>query len=352
MCMHAKPALGALTPLDHGARYAAKRRGLGYVTYLVVALACLLGLLTHPLQAAPGSSAPPTQAPSRGALPHKPSTLGEFVRVSHDGHHQAQALETSVTYYRLPGGERVALVAAVHLGERSYYKRLNELFAKQDAVLYELIVDAAASKPGRPRGSVVIDPSDGDQASVLSRAQLRLCSLLGLEFQLYAIHYAQPNFVHADLTLSELHTLMRRHNETPTSLVLRLFEVALAHSDELDDSDLDMTTVLSLLSGQPSLTEQRRLRRSLAHSFTQMEMLLTELEGSALVAGRNQQAIKVLRRELRAGRKHLAIFYGAAHLPHMQRQLISLGARRVSQDWLEAWNLRIPPPAHPPSSAP
>ncbi len=43
------------------------------------------------------------------------------------------------------------------------------------------------------------------------------------------------------------------------------------------------------------------------------------------------------------GKKNLAIFYGAGHLPDMQRRLMSkFKMKRGGQNWLQAWSLEIP----------
>jgi hypothetical protein len=59
-----------------------------------------------------------------------------------------------------------------------------------------------------------------------------------------------------------------------------------------------------------------------------------------LVEDRNKACMKVLERELVAGKKKIAIFYGAAHMPDFDKRLKDMGLKRVESEWLDAWNLK------------
>jgi len=59
-----------------------------------------------------------------------------------------------------------------------------------------------------------------------------------------------------------------------------------------------------------------------------------------LITERNRAALKVLRDQLNAGKKDLAIFYGAGHLADMDERLREdFGFEPVSITWLTAWDL-------------
>jgi hypothetical protein len=54
--------------------------------------------------------------------------------------------------------------------------------------------------------------------------------------------------------------------------------------------------------------------------------------------------MKVLQKELVGGKKKIAIFYGAAHMPDFERRLVEdFGMRRQGEEWLTAWDLRPRP---------
>jgi hypothetical protein len=66
-------------------------------------------------------------------------------------------------------------------------------------------------------------------------------------------------------------------------------------------------------------------------------------DGSTIVTERNSKALEVLRRELAAGKKRLAIFYGAGHLADFQKRLEEeFGMKHVGTDWVAAWSLVKP----------
>ena len=59
-----------------------------------------------------------------------------------------------------------------------------------------------------------------------------------------------------------------------------------------------------------------------------------------LVEDRNKACIKVLQQQLTAGKKRIAIFYGAAHMPDFDKRLKEdFGMKRTDSEWITAWNL-------------
>ena len=59
-----------------------------------------------------------------------------------------------------------------------------------------------------------------------------------------------------------------------------------------------------------------------------------------ILTDRNKVALGVLRKQLKGGKKNLAIFYGAAHLPDMEKRMIEkMGFERKGMRWVAAWDL-------------
>ena len=89
---------------------------------------------------------------------------------------------------------------------------------------------------------------------------------------------------------------------------------------------------------------QLALKRVLAEQLSSQTELLETLageDGSTLITVRNQRALEVLREQLDAGARDIAIFYGAGHMPDFEKRLVDeFGMRRVSNEWIEAWDLR------------
>jgi hypothetical protein len=262
----------------------------------------------------------------------------EFLRLTRDDADQPQALETSIVEYVGSvehNGRSQPL--QVHLGGGGYYETLDRLFADYDAVLYELVAppNARVPKPGRkPSGAI-------------GSAQQGLTRLLGLEFQLESIDYSAPNFVHADLSPKEFDAAMKKRGESWWSMFTKLMRegMARAERDAASAPDVSMGELFGLLFGSEQ-GRQVKLRRLMAEQFTDMEVLTATFggdEGSTLITDRNAAALEVLTKEIAAGRRRIAIFYGAAHMDDFDRRLredFSLQPRETL--WLEAWDLREP----------
>jgi hypothetical protein len=82
----------------------------------------------------------------------------------------------------------------------------------------------------------------------------------------------------------------------------------------------------------------------MAEQFEDLDGMMAAVEGpegSTLISERNKVALAELPRQIAAGKQHIAIFYGAAHLPDMQRRLQGdeFGMQRTGERWLTAWNL-------------
>jgi hypothetical protein len=86
-----------------------------------------------------------------------------------------------------------------------------------------------------------------------------------------------------------------------------------------------------------------KLKRMMASQFSQTGVMDTGLGKSLnrlLISDRNEAAMKVLRSEIADGKRKIAIFYGAAHLPDFESRLQeSLGLEKTRQVWINAWDL-------------
>ena len=83
----------------------------------------------------------------------------KFLRIDRDKRGRAMTLDTSVVRYE-KDGVIVDLVGAIHVGEKSYYRKLNRQFKQYDVLLYELVAEKGTKptqdrKPGgNPIGSM------------------------------------------------------------------------------------------------------------------------------------------------------------------------------------------------------
>jgi len=278
--------------------------------------------------------APPSQPLAAEAKPAAPPV--EFIRIVRDDAKQPTSLETAVV--RLsdgkPGGVRVALAAAIHVAENSYYTELNRRFKQYDAVLYELVAPPDAQVPVKGQKS-------NHPVSLLQRGMKQM---LDLEFQLDLIDYKAANMVHADMSPEEFSKAMKERGESFWTLFWRMMNHAMAQQAKWAGrmpSDWELIT---------ALFDRKRshvLKRMLAEQMIDLEGMTNALEGpngSALVSGRNGKAIEVLEKTLAQGKRNVAIFYGAAHMPDFLARLSKqFDLRPEGTDWIEAWNLQAKP---------
>ncbi len=252
-----------------------------------------------------------------------------FVRVMRDADGMPQALETAVVSFRSADGQQtVDLIAAIHVGDRTYYRELNRLFREYDAVLYELI---APEGTRIPRGGQTTDHPVG-------RMQRGIKSLLDLSFQLDEIDYTAKQLVHADMSPQEFASSMEERGESFLQILFRMMGQAAAQAGKADGpSDRDL--IMALFAPDRAL----RLKRILAAQFEDLEGQLNIFEGpdgSTLISQRNKRVLQVLRRQQQQGQKKIGIFYGAGHMSDMAERLQhEFELKYASTRWMKAWDM-------------
>ena len=260
----------------------------------------------------------------------------EFVRIAEDDQNRPTALQLAVVRYvaadaRL--GLSVDLVGAVHIGDAAYYAQLNELFESYDVLLYELVAPSDA----------MVTQRVAKRKGLLSTTQVGLTRLLGLSFQLDEINYDRENFVHADLSPTELKQSMEQRGESLYVYFWRLFYASVDNyaKDPLGWNDMQK------ISGMLSAGQDDSLKTLIAYEMTDMSQIqdvLGEDSGSAVIGARNQRAIDVLQREIAAGAKRIGIFYGVAHMPDLEERLLDqVGLAYEEMSWVDAWLLGSAP---------
>lgn len=285
---------------------------------------CFCSFLLIPLAVA-------EESPSRDS--DRPAEEAGFLRLRRSEDNQPLALDTAIVSFEgAHGGQAVTvdLIGAVHVADRRYYEQLNEEFKQYDVVLYELVA---------PRD---VAPQPGQRSPhPVSLLQVTMKSLLGLEFQLDRVDYRPDNFVHADLTPEEFADSMNQRGESFLQMFSKMLgqSVAMQSKDPTRSSDAQLFGALFAKADERSL----RLKRIMADQFEEMETAAAVLEGpdgSTILTERNKAAFKVLSAELGKGRTRLAIFYGAAHLPDMQKRLLAeFQLQRKETRWLTAWDM-------------
>jgi hypothetical protein len=265
----------------------------------------------------------------------KAAGFGKFLRVLRAADGQPIAMQTSISRYVPTDPKRagivIELVSAVHVGEGSYYSALNKSFKDFDAVLYELVA---------PEGTRI--PKGGGEArGVVSGLQNGIKDLLDLEFQLNKVDYTPANFIHADMSPEAFTKAMADRGESIWSMLFRMMGHAMAQQAAGGkNAPNDFEVLMALFDRNRAL----KLKRIMAGQFENLEFVTAALSGpngSALIEGRNAAALAVLKKQLDAGKRKIAIFYGAGHMPDFEKRLLAdFGMKHESERWLDAWNLR------------
>ncbi|GAB5404506.1 MAG: hypothetical protein Aurels2KO_27370 [Aureliella sp.] len=264
--------------------------------------------------------------------PGKKQKAPEFMRVLEDDG-KPKALQTAVATYKLSGAGpdddvEVTLIGAVHIGEATYYSRLNQLFRKYDALLYEMVMDPEGGMP---------DPEERG-VSPVSTIQVGMKSALNLAFQLDEIDYKAKNFVHADMTPQEFFDCMKELEQGLMSMIFRSMGASLAQQSSQKSNDLE---VLAAMVSGDTMSLRVAFAEQMEQADGQMAALANKEGKSALITERNATAFKVLKRELDAGKKKIAVFYGAGHLKDMHKRLEKDFAMELTEmEWLDAWSLQ------------
>ena len=229
---------------------------------------------------------------------------------------------------------QVDLVGAVHIGDKEYYADLNKIFKRYDAVLYELVAEEGA-KPNTETGK-------NESQSALSALQSGMGNVLALDFQLAHIDYHAKNMVHADLNPTEFAQRVSERGDL-LQMLFRAMMLAVKKSKDKEAQEgelrLQGRVLGAFLASDPALSLKRVLVEEMMNQLDDGIWVIGG-DDSAIITDRNAAALKVLSRELKNGKKKIAIFYGAAHLPDFAKSLEKeFNLKHTGTDWVIAWDL-------------
>jgi hypothetical protein len=280
---------------------------------------------------------PPRQARTVAqAAPPTAQSKGEnlYIRISRTEDKKPKALETSIVRFEgSPGtiheGRSVDLVGVVHIGQKEYYDEIGRRLADYDVVLYELVA---------PDGTRIRPEDLQRRRSVLASMQSGMKDMLNLEYQLEHIDYLSENFRHADMSPDEFAEDMKSRGDGLVKMFARMMGAGLASQA---GSGGDVGMLMALMSENRSMM----LKQTMAKQLIDVDVAVAGLDDASgentLIKGRNRKAFEVLKEELAAGKKKIAVFYGAGHLDDMGQRLENdFQMTRQSSDWLQAWDLQ------------
>lgn len=248
---------------------------------------------------------------------------------------KSDSLQTAVVSYESPQKVRVDLVGAIHIADKAYFDGLNTRFQGYDAVLYELV---GPSMEDRGKADTA---KDAQNLAWVGQMQAMMKDALKLHGQLEGIDYQAKNFVHADMNMKQFTQTQETKKESFLTLYLKAVQ-AQKSANAKKGMDSDTAGLVMLLKVFTAKDSSTGLKRMIAQEFDSVEDIMAGVEsgdGTVLVGERNRVALEVMDKQIAAGKKRLAIFYGAAHLADMEGRLLKKGFKRTKIGWLKAWDL-------------
>ncbi len=313
------------------------RSSLRHAIHLII-LAAFAAFVPTQVAAAQNAT-PAATAPSRQAQ--------KFLRFVDDGH-QGGELQSAIVTLKRRDGITLDLIAAIHIADKDYYAELNTRFKAYDAVLYEMVKPKDAPAPTHE--------ALAESTSTISMLQRFMKNSLQLDFQLDDIDYTRPNFIHADLDSETFYRLQAERGESMLSLLLNTMMHALASPPAVDPNSPPPPepTLADLIRIFTDPDGPRLAKLILARQFNDIERIMSGLagpNGSVILTERNKAALKALTAAIADGHKHIAIFYGAAHMPELESHAVKeFHFQPVKATWITAW--KMPAPESAPAGIP
>ncbi len=250
----------------------------------------------------------------------------QFIRVDRDN--KNVRLQTGITSY-IKDGVTVNLIGAIHIADAKYYTQLNKEFKNYDALLFEMVggdkMKAGKAKDAKKKAK---DP----MMAMLGNVYGMISKLLKLQSQKDGIDYTAKNFVHADLSLEEFEKLQAEKGESLLGFAMQNAQNGGKRGAKQPDMQKLLTAVLSGNANGIKL----ELVDTLGGAADQMAGMMGQ---SVIIGDRNKACLKVLIEQTKAGKKKLGIFYGAAHFPDMEKDMLKMGYKKTGHRWLTAWDI-------------
>lgn len=162
--------------------------------------------------------------------------------------------------------------------------------------------------------------------------QRELASMLGLEFQLDRINYAQPAWVVSDMTFAQLEQAFKRRGVTDG-----MVQGSLRGGGLSGDAIGTVMTILKFMdaaSGGSASEAVKVLMVQVLGSKTAAQGDMLGEEGKVILDDRNEVVWADLQQRLAAAPPpRIAIFYGAAHMADFARRLVESGYTAGEVTW-------------------
>lgn len=253
---------------------------------------------------------------------------GEWIRFKR-GKRYGGDLQVALVHFLAPGsGRRVDLLSAVHIADPAYWVDVRRHLEAAEVVLFEWV---------KPKGVSVsellkrkrMQRSEG----ALSGLQVKLARWFNLQFQLDAINYDRPHFVHADLEVGR--PLADGEKGTLPKELRGLQQMLEMIGPALDKMMGDDTNPRQLKLRRHYKNVSARMLGGLGNNAA---LLFGPKVQKALLIDRNTIALNKLA-GLPSHHRNVTIFYGGAHMADIAERLLKKGYTRAGGRWLNAWHI-------------
>jgi len=235
---------------------------------------------------------------------------------------QGGRLEILIATYE-KGDAELTLFGCVHIADRQFYEGMQKRFRKLDALLYELIADPDL----RPYPGMEV----GEDQHWISMVQGGMGNGLKLSDQFGAMDYRMENFVHADMTDEEWMDALAAAGKSELGELMSMQPSDTDREAEAAKKEIDLVSAFRSGGGIAEL--RIVMARALLGGDPEVD------QPTVIIHGRNEKCLRVLQDQLDLGKKKLGIFYGAAHMEHMEHRLMNdMGWKRVREQWVLAWD--------------
>jgi hypothetical protein len=253
-------------------------------------------------------------------------------------------------------GPRVTLLGVSHLGDATYYEKIQKKLDAADLVLFEGVGFGDEGPPKKEEGD----------SSAVSELQLSLARSMGLIFQMEAIRYDRPHFRNSDISPEALLTRLQggplkfpgkdgqaTKKDGATGKAdkgnhqSREFIKALSGNSFVFNF---LGKALSFFGKDPKFRALMKL--AIVETFGSIEGDVTRLAKASgpgmekfmrvLLEDRNAIVFRDLRKVLKGKNPpdSIVVFYGAAHMPDLENRLVKkLGFRPDGNEWLAAFGV-------------
>ncbi|RYX83895.1 hypothetical protein EON83_12190 [bacterium] len=320
----------------------------------------ILGVFAiSPILSTPANARVPlVTKPAVAAAPVKPAQF-VYIKELRGANGGLEAAQTAIRRFNpIRGkGPAIYLVAAVHIGEKSYYQQVQQFLDKQSIVLYEGV--KSSRKMAKPRAVKAVLPSTA--ASGIKPPvgmQKKISEALDLQFQLEGIRYNRPHFRNSDLdweTISALaaksgpdtqkqlgdlqHSVTGGPSVSSTDQIMDKL-IALANFTPLAANVMRRLLVMALCVPDKSklgvLATQKPEENGLAASTKKLDLIIINERNKAVLTDL-KTLLKKPKRNAPKPVQSIAVFYGAEHMKDIEKHLVSdFGYRTADAQWLTA----------------